>query len=574
MLIKNWLNALAEKVASADVARWYAVVFPICYVIILIAGYSFPLYYETGNDIHARIVCSGTFSGVPEGLVSSYGCFVVLSDVYAWFYRHFPGAPWFDIFNVVFLSAMLTQCWLLLRPLIINRIPGFRLIAFALLIFLLQNIIQSEPTRTSMLLTATATVLLFKVKEAGFILRAWLYLMIVAGLLMRVESGLIGVVVAHFAVLLFTADWKRLMLQNMPVYLFLAFLLLFINWPRNNAEAQYLSIRPYQFTLWDYHPEHPGIRLKTKNDSIKYYTARRSFLADDERLTPAFFDRIGLKKTDKTPADIASYLQVGPAQIERLQRYFAIYIQERWGIVLFFLIGLSLVIYVSAQRRKVVLLASSVIAAICFMAVFMKMEMHLYYPLLCLGILLPTSLTRWQVEHHQEKVLKLGAYLAIGVLLLGLIPESMQFYKRKVAIDKDMRCLKEEIEMLPKESVVLLNLVPLSNWHMRFFKEKPLSPKSTKIPLDNGLLFVQKEHQNLLIKNFGCNQLSCYFKNILDASDLYMVSDQERLEMIVSYLFYVHGFKLEIVEMAKSTSNISTTTSREGINIFRLISSD
>jgi hypothetical protein len=424
-----------------------------------------------------------------------------------------------------------------------------------------------------MILTASATVLLFQLRESGMALRFWLYIMIACGLLLRVESGLIGVLISQIGILLFTTEGKRCFLQNVPVYVFILALLFFINWPRNAAEQQYLSIRPYQFTLWDYHPAHSGLKLLSIKDSIKYATARRSFLADDEMLTPAFFESIGLQKTDKTPADFAGYLQVSPEQRTRMLRYFDVYIKDRCGIFFFFVMALMQLLYISKQRKQILLLTGLNLGGLILMAIFMKMELHLYYPLLCLSLLLPYTLSNYHVEHHQEKVLKVGAYLGLAALLWGLIPENIQFYKRKRSLDLEMKAVKAELSIMPEKTIVLVFKTPLVNWHMRMFQKEPDVGNAVRLPVDNGLLFVQKEHQNFLKAQLGCSELGCYIHAAMNAPEVFILSDSTRHEIMCRYIRQMHGisFKSEIDKVKESPERIRT--GHEAFHFYRVFSS-
>ena len=196
--------------------RQYLYVLISTFATLLIAAQLLPFYYETGNDVHAKIVCSGVFSGFPEGLISSYGCFVLLSNAYAWMYQHWPAVPWFDLFGIFFLSVMTAHFvlvsffWHPTKNIFTNIVKG------SVLLLLLVNLVQSEPTRTGILLTGTSMMLMYHLhlSQQGY-LKIWLLLMAIAGMLIRVESGLLALALTQSYVYLAGYPKRKVFITRM-----------------------------------------------------------------------------------------------------------------------------------------------------------------------------------------------------------------------------------------------------------------------------------------------------------------------------------------------------------------------
>jgi hypothetical protein len=550
-------------------AKDYFMTLGVIYIALLLISQVLPFYYETGNDVHARIVSSGIFSGLPEGLLSSYGCFVLLSDLYAWLSIRCPSVNWFDLFGIFFLAVTMSQCILIIINSGIKENIYFKAVGLSVLSVLLMNVIQSEPTRTSLILSGSSLLLLYQFdRKFPVFLRLWIYLMIIAGMLIRIESGLLALIIVQLSAYLTQPYKLSIFKKSLPINILTILLLIFVNLPRNAAEARYLEIRPYQFTLWDYHQNHEGVVLKTTADTIKLSTAKQSFLADEEALSPSFFQSIHLKQTDKTPGDLLNYFQSMPEQAKRMVEYF-----EKYVIGYFFLSAafvLFLFFMWNKVKRPVNLLKQCALFALSIMliAFFMKMEWRLYYPLASLCFL-----TMYSLPLQKERIAgpnQLLAFLLVLVSAANIFTISAEYYARKNAISKELQVAREALSTLPKDAIVLLDKNTLINWLGYYFQKVDMKSLPLLIPYDNGLLFTQNSHKEFLHKTFGCMEFECVTRLTLDAHHTYLLADDNRKKLIVNYLREVYSILIKFEPVQQHTHIILDGSHHQGLLLYKI----
>lgn len=536
----------------------------------VIAGI-FPWYFETGNDIHAALVTSGVFTGYPDGLISSYGCFILISDLLAMLFRALPGIAWFDWFTLAVLSCIVVNIlWIVCSKESGKGWTSF-LVPAVLILLLLPNLIMIEATRTAMLLSGTSLLLLVLRGEAmGRPMKFWLYLLIISGLLVRIEAGLLAVAFVSLALLLLRG--KRTQLIRYSVFLAPAVIviLLFINFPRNAEESRYLAIRPYQFSLWDYNKLEQDAVLESRADSVRFYTATRMFLGDEEELSPNFFDRIGVKPADKTPRYFLSYFYNYHEKLERLTEYAEYYFSNHVLYILALCVFTALLCTVSVNWRHILLVLIGVVILLSMLALFMKMELRLFYPATTLAIL-----CMYVISARSEGGSPSGTgLLAVLLVLLSLVYVMMQYTdynKSKAQYEASVVRARSALGNLPLDAVVLVNKQPYIYWYPRlFFRQTGQQDTRLLVPVDNGLLFIQKGFRKFLVRHFGCYNMSCYLPELMNRDHLYFLSDQSRMELMATYFREVH--QVEFTYQIKLTFPEPTSNDRTALYLYEVTS--
>jgi hypothetical protein len=536
---------------------------------ILIVSQLFPFFYETGNDVHARIVSSGTFSGLPEGLLSSYGCFVLLSKAYAGLTIWFPAINWFDLFGIFFLSVMVCHFIILLRIVTFGKDIYFKVAGISVMLLLLLNLVQSEPTRTGMLISGSSLLLLYKFDQRlSPALRIWIYSMIISGLLIRVESGLLALVLVQLSAYITQQDKLSIFKKSLPVNLLTVILLIFINWPTNAAEGRYLDIRPYQFTLWDYHNEHDNVILNSKTDTVKLATAKRSFLADEEALSPSFFESIRLQPTDKTPGDLLNYFQNTPEQTARMAEYFEKYVLGYPFLSVAYILLLLFLWNRVGSPVKILTQSVLFLISIAVIAFFMKMEWRLYYPLLSLSLL-----TIFTLPTQRAKIIGPDKLLALLLLLTAAantFTVSVYYYARKTAIKKELQVARNALSSLPLDAIVLLDKNSLINWYGYYFQKVNMNELPLIIPYDNGLLFTQNSHKEFLRSTLGCSDFECVTRSSLLSNNTYLLADDNRKQLLVNYLREVYSIVIIFESVKQHTQTIIDRSHHNGLHLHKI----
>lgn len=524
--------------------RHYVSSIVISFLILLPVALFAPLYYETGNDVFSKLISSGTFTGIPEGVISSYGSAVLLSDFYALLYKQYPLVPWFDFFNLLYLSVASVHVWILLKPYMINAPIGFKLLALTISLLFIQNILFSEPTRTGILLSGTSLIILYTRQKTSNTTKIFLLFFSIIGFLIRIEAGILAFALIHTIGFLYTERRNSFLYNNIILYILIGLLLIFINIPRNDAEKNYLTIRPYQFSLWDFFPEHNNLRLYSYADSVKLNTSKQFFLADEQALNFEFFERIGIVAVDKTPAYLPNYIKSLNSHKLKFEKYLKQYFSTYLTFILIWVSVFIAFTYRSKYKVKLAAIFFMCVGTLAAITFFMKMEDRLFFSLICLNILTIVAFNDDVIQKIKAAswftLLCLMLLLFSGQLIYKL---SSSFYSQKKIAQKELTGIKNQLKYIPDSSIVLLNLVPLVHWDSRYFERTNNINNIRFIPYDNGLMYIQKGNKQYLDNEFGCNDFECISKMAINYKNTFFISDSTRLSMMKLYLSSVYDIE-------------------------------
>ncbi len=545
----------------------------VSFLLLLISSLTVPFYFETGNDVFSKLIASGTFTGVPEGVISSYGSAVLLSDLYAALYRCVPNVPWFDLFNLLFNSVVVAHAWILLKPIWAQKQIGLSLLVIAIILLLGQNIILSEPTRIGILLSGTSLMLLFTNSKPDTVLKVIIQLFVIIGFLIRIEAGILAFVLLQMIGFLYAPCRKSFILQNLPLYFAVSLLLIFINIPRNDAEERYLSIRPYQFSLWDFYPEHEHLNLENYSDSVKLLTSKQFFLADEQGLSDDFFERIGIVAVDKTPVYLLNYFQNPVVQKNKFLNYAEVYLEDFLLFIILWLTVFITTVVFSRNKIKCIIIFLLGLSSLIALAFFMKMEERLFYPLICLNIL--ALITFNLVDVFKSKISLWMSILYSFIFLISVIQvvkRTSLFYKEKSIVVKELSAIKDKLKAVPDSSIVLINLTTLVHWDGRYFEKTLFSNSLRLIPYDNGLMFSQEGTRKLMQKYFDCHEFECVSKASLRYENTYFISDSSRLALMERYLSAVYSIDFDVEKI--NTHPMYRATTNQSFELYQVKGSD
>lgn len=503
-----------------------------------------PFYYETGSESHFKIIYSGVFSGNPQGIFKSFGAHIFIGDIISFLYNQFPVVKWYDIFISVVYGILIGQVSLLFNSFFTKSNLAFKVITVSILIFLFQNVINLDPLRISLFLSVSSLLILLNYKLSYF-LKVWLFLMFVLGLLVRIESGVLALVFVTLAEL-FYKGFNRFQYKKFSLYYIVLFLLLcLINLPNSEEDEEYLRIRPYQFALWDYYNKYPEVKFESKSDSVIFYSTTYAFMADREKINVDFFKRIGLKTTDKKPSDIVNYLIMIPNQLDRLDDYFYQYIICQSLLWLYLVLIIFLAHFIYRRHIPNLLMTMTILSVLLIIAVIMKMEMRLFFALLSLIVLLIYfygSITKTSKTSH----IPMWLSIIVGVIVVVFsLKTTSQYIRYNTEYYQSMHQAKLEIAKLPASSLVFLDLATTIHWYSFLFEDDvPLSCQV--IPLDNGLIYLTKGHQQKLKTIFDCLEFECYMDRIMNMNETYFLAVPERKNIIENYMLTVYDKSIEL----------------------------
>ncbi|MCO5249559.1 MAG: hypothetical protein M9887_11510 [Chitinophagales bacterium] len=508
---------------------------------ILVLGslcYLFPFYYDKGTESHFKIITSGVFSGKPQGIFNSFGTHIQLDKWRAFFYTYFPSIDWNDISIVILNGILLGQLFLLLTPFLKKKtLPSF-LLFFAAIVFISQSFIQQDPLPLSLLLCSTSMLLILNFRLSK-ILYAWILFIFLLGLFVRIESGVLAVLIVTLSDYLYKGVNKRQFRNLFIFYAILLSVLVLVNLPINKEDADYLKMRPYQFALWDYYNKYPEVQVTNLSDSVIFYSATQAFMTDKTKTNEAFYRKIKLNSTDKTPKDFLNYIVKIPYQLNRAVDYFNEFVlhQKLLWLSLFFMIGVVIIYY--QRTLATIIVAAGIFSMLAVISVIMKMETHLFLSLLSLLVLLVFYYSQYTSKISPKSIHTVWFVIALLLSCLYITTSTVRYIGEKSAYAKAMQLTKIELSQLPKSSIVFLDLATTIHWYSYLF-EKEIPMQCTILPLDNGLIYMTQSHQDKLMATFGCNEFPCYMDKFLDMKGAYYLTVPERKEILETYMKVVY----------------------------------
>src|SRR5690606_11832565 len=105
-----------------------------------------------------------------------------------------------------------------------------RIIIMSIFFFLAENIIKLDPLRISLLLTVSSMILMINYKMSKM-LCIWVFFIFIIGLLIRIESGLLAIVLVTIAEIVYKG-FKKIQYTKFSLFYFvLLIILVFINLP-------------------------------------------------------------------------------------------------------------------------------------------------------------------------------------------------------------------------------------------------------------------------------------------------------------------------------------------------------
>lgn len=502
-------------------------------------SYFFPFYYDTGSESHFRIIASGVFSGEPQGIFNTFGAHLWIDKGAAYLYKYLPSIDWYDTYLAFLHGILLGQILLvLLKPSKSKISKEFYLISLSSLVFLSQGFVQQDPLPLSLLLCSTSMLLILNYRLST-ILYAWILLMFLLGLFVRIESGVLAVLIVTISDSLYKGVSRRLLKSFVSFFAILLSVLFLINLPINQEEAEYLKMRPYQFALWDYYNEYPEVQLTNPVDSVIFYSATKAFMADKTKTNEAFYRKIKLNSTDKTPKDFLNYIVKIPYQLNRAVDYFNEFVlhQKLLWLSLFFMIGVVIIYY--QRTLATIIVAVGMFSMLAVISVIMKMETHLFLSLLSLLVLLVFYYSQYTSKISQKSIHIIWFVIALLLSCLYITTSTIRYIGEKSAYAKAMELTKIELSKLPKSSIVFLDLATTIHWYSYLF-EKEIPMQCTVLPLDNGLIYMTQSHQNKMMTTFGCNEFPCYMDKFLGMKGAYYLTVPERKEILETYMEVVY----------------------------------
>ncbi len=262
------------------------------------------IFYETFTEPHFKFISQGYFyNGQPDAMVNTFGCYIFFAD----FFKNLA-ENWnfylFEIFILFSISLIFFNVYLLINE-SKYKLPLLLKIGLYILVFTI--IYQVESARISILLSGLSTLLLLHDSQSTIYKKIYLFVCMIITLLIRIEGGALSIFFVSLVFFILSKKSKIQLLKLTIVILPVLLLYIRVNTPLNQEESNYIQLRPYQFSLWDFNKDQK-IDISTTKDSTIFNTTLQFFLSDKNKMNPEYFEEIGVLKNDKSPTDFIKTL--------------------------------------------------------------------------------------------------------------------------------------------------------------------------------------------------------------------------------------------------------------------------
>lgn len=496
-------------------------------------------YYENGTNTYMKIGSSGKLFGQPEGIPLPVGGNLLLSDAIALLYKTLPEFEWYDLFSFSFSVIALYCLILVLTFKIEKRTIKHWILGFLGICMYLPNLAMYEFTRISMILGFCAGLLILKTPVLNWRYVA-LNILLAASMLIRPDGY--ALTLAYLIPIIFLIrEWSNSIKLAPAVFVFLGVILL-LNLPASVDDANYLELRPYQLTLFDYDVT-LKIPFKNQEDSILVDAVRQTFLNDPKHITKEVLATY-VPPLDKTPNRFFEYLVENPIDTSSLRSLFSTLdppsTYTPWLAVLFMLLITS--VGENPDRLKLAIYGLGGLASFVIVGVYFKTVSHVLFPSsLCIvaGMLFLSK----QAVNPLKLTLLSSVFLIGGILISG---------KRISGSDRMQIDSIEELNQHVtsnysqfNDQIFIYNLPSLIRTNSRVFGcRDQILPNS--FSFDNGFLYHSQAYRNKSVDYFGSYQSNDILKAILAKPEKFIfVSTPSRLEFLQGYFSGLYSLNFE-----------------------------
>jgi hypothetical protein len=496
------------------------------------------IFYESFLDPHFKFLSEGYFlNGQPDAMVNTFGCYIYLSDFFKFAFMKWD-LHLFDIFVIFSISLLLYNAYLLINE-SKNKLPLYFKIGLYTLI--LAIVLQVESTRISILLSGISTLLLFYKSESNISKKLYLVACIILGLCIRIEGGALSIIFVALVYFVLSNKTKVLFVKLAIVILPVILLYSRVNTPFSTQESDYIKLRPYQYSLWDFN-KNQNIDFKSIEDSTIFHTSIQFFLSDKNKMSPQYFEQIGVLKNDKSPTDFLKTI----SQKKLDTSYLHINGYKKLLYSIFALSFLFIFVY-SRQKKQALFVWIAGLITLLVIWILMKMELRALEPFLLIILLYSIYIGQLQIEKRDRNISIIFSLMLSITSVVNLV--QYYLYQRNMAnsMEKTIVYLND----LPENSKIIINLHPLVSWNNTIFNKNPLLKNKHLLTIDNGLFFLQENYDKYLIGLYGSNDYDVVFKKIADDHSTYFVSDSNRMNLLSSYSLNVYNIKWNYTPIKK-----------------------
>lgn len=485
--------------------------------------------YENGTNTYMKIGVSGELFGEPEGIPLPVGGNLLLSDLIAVFYKWAPNFEWYDVANLVF-SVLALYCLLRLLVNLSSKKWHRVMLAVVAVGMYMPNLAMYEFTRISMILGISSGLLLIDSNGKSLKFFALLGLAIIS---MLVRPDGYGLVLVYLLPVFVIMSGIRTVAKLIPVFACYGAVLVLLNVPLNSDDQNYLEMRPYQLTLFDFDVDFKK-EFKNYEEELIVRAVQNKFLNDPQHITAGLVSQY-VHPLDKKPEKFMDYLEQNTVNSSSLKTLFTT-LSPVNSYLPWLLVFLSVFWVTVSERHQyktlTILYGLGGLISFVIVGIYFKTVSHVLFPSSVCVILGMMVLSKDILTKRFLGVL--GSVFFIGGSLL--IHE--QFNSSDMQQLDAIRQINQHIEQNKStyvgktfvynlQSLIRTNLTVLSS-------EDHILPNS--FSFDNGFLFHSEAYRNASNEIFGSSQSPEILQSILAQSEQFVfVSTTSRLDFLENY---------------------------------------
>jgi hypothetical protein len=507
-----------------------------------LAGYIlFGSYYENGSNTYMKISTSGQLFGTPEQVPPPVAANVLLSDVIAWCYELAGQIPWYDLFSFAFSIVALKTLMLLLVESKLGASTKWAPILVSIA-FYFPNVVLVEFTRISMVMAFAATaILLTRDLTKKEILS--LYFIGLCSMLIRPDSYALAIAYAIPAGLLANNSFRPK--RVLPLLIAFGGVLLLLNIPLNNDSKNYLDLRPYQITLFDFDVELKE-PYRSEIDSTVVSAVRYGFLNDGSVITPERL-AVYVPSLDKTPQKLLEYLERNPINAESLETLFTTLdpysTYTPWIVLLLLLAGILILPPRNEQMKHAVIFGIGGLLSFAVVGIYFKTVAHVLYP----SFICVSAGTIFILRTKEMKTV-LVILMVLGLTIGNLLTIQTHFERTEIKQAASVTTINQHVKKQSSDyadEVFVYGLKSLIRTNSSLFGTNDhILPNS--FSFDNGFLYHSEAYRSAAKKYFQTTETVQIMQSILSQPERFtFVAEPSRLDFLRGYFKKIHNIDFE-----------------------------
>lgn len=548
----------------------------------LLCYFIWGFYAAEFSDRFFMAYVDGSFSGgETKPMFYNYGFWAVLSYPMALAYDFFPQFNWYGVVGQGFMVGCTTLfLWLLWATW--RSTLGIRWLVGGALLFLMPFwCYQIVFFRTTELAAVAAGISLLglvgtylpNVNQFVGSLRAvrvFAVTLLCLSVFIRLEPALMCAIAFLPLVLWITGKpkWGLLMIACLAIGSFIGSYALYMS-ATGDAEKEFLAIRPYRYTLWDFSQNEALYTPATAVDSVKLYAAKAYFISDEAELNAAFYERIGVLPLEKSLSSLSGYFIDFDMRIARaadawlfLWQLQPVLFIAPW---LAFMLAAMLLAYNRQYKSLWLLLGLHfwVWAILWGVTVFMKMELRVFAPHIMINlvtlVLLPILVLpkNWPVRKPKSVIIG----VAIVCLLVPAYITTNELRNKAKSFQmssQNIKVFKAEVAKLSNEGkIIVFHSFAWQLLYANLLDYNEFAQNTNFISFDNGELNMYpqfKQAMQACCGGYTVADLATYL--VANKDRVIFVSDLERMDLMKRYIETVYSIPFGFEPMPLSSPTI------------------